>query len=274
MTTGRITLVGKPSRQPLDPTRVGMPALDVIQRDDLYVTVGVKEYRILRTIEVDTYESTSTAKALRRALTGTPAPTASALAAALKAKVPSGDQFAGTARKAAKLSIGNGSVTPFNDLQALIASLPPDDSMIGHKPPISTSSTSRRVKEEEVNVQIKAFLYAASQEADNDYHLIIGRGVNQTPELYMTAEISGLPPASSPAFGPLSEARSSYKNEFAGKLPLFSYDFYDPPIPVTIVGSLFFDMSHATGQRPGPPSLKSRMPTIWEIHPITAVTFG
>ena len=52
-----------------------------------------------------------------------------------------------------------------------------------------------------------------------------------------------------------------------------TYDFYDPPIPIQVEGSLFFDMSHATGQRPGPQSLKSRMPTIWEVHPISSITF-
>jgi hypothetical protein len=251
-----------------------MPALDAIQRTDLSVTAGGRQYRIFRTIEVDTYESTSTAKALRRVLTGTLAPGAGAIAAALKARVPPGDQFTGKARKAAKLSIGRGAVTPFTDLKALIDSLPIDDDMIHHQPPIKTSPTSKRVKEEELNVQITTFLYAASQEADNDFHLIIGRDVTQTPEMYMTAEVSGLPAATSPAFGPLSAARNSYKTTFAGKLPLLSYDFYDPPIPVTLSGSVFFDMTHAIGQRPGPPSLKSRMPTIWEVHPITAITFG
>jgi hypothetical protein len=41
-----------------------------------------------------------------------------------------------------------------------------------------------------------------------------------------------------------------------------------------VEGSLFFDMSHAIGQHPGPPSLKSRMPTIWEVHPVTSITLG
>ena len=67
--------------------------------------------------------------------------------------------------------------------------------------------------------------------------------------------------------------RDVYKGFFASNLPGGTYDYYDPPIPVEVEGSLFFDMTHATGQRPGPQSLKSRMPTIWEVHPITKMVF-
>lgn len=78
-----------------------------------------------------------------------------------------------------------------------------------------------------------------------------------------------------PAFGDLNAARTTYKNFFrANNLPGAGYHFYHPPIPVQIDGSLFFDESHATGQAPGPPSLKSRMPTIWEVHPITNIRLG
>jgi len=30
-------------------------------------------------------------------------------------------------------------------------------------------------------------------------------------------------------------------------------------------------MSHAKPPHPGPPSLKNKMPTIWEVHPITKI---
>ena len=122
-------------------------------------------------------------------------------------------------------------------------------------------------------MHVSAFMYAASREADNDFHLIIGRDPKVTPEMYMTMELSGLPPASSPSFKPLKAARDAFKNFFktrvGSQLPGLTYDFYQPPIPVQIDGSLFFDMTHAQGSHPGPPSLKSRMPVIWEVHPIT-----
>jgi len=89
-------------------------------------------------------------------------------------------------------------------------------------------------------------------------------------------EISGLPPHTNkfPAFDKIKEARDAFKDFFGGNLPGTSYDFYDPPRPVTIEGSLYFDMSHATGPHPGPQSLKSRMPTVWEVHPITSITIS
>jgi hypothetical protein len=86
--------------------------------------------------------------------------------------------------------------------------------MIAHKPKIGTTATSGRVKEEERNVHVTAFMYAASREVDNDFHLI-----------------------------------------------------------AVVDESLFFDMTHAKGSRPGPPSLKSRMPVIWEVHPISKIEF-
>jgi hypothetical protein len=146
--------------------------------------------------------------------------------------------------------------------------------MVHHTPVIDTSRTSGRVAEEQRNIQLDGFLYAASREADNDFHLIVGRAPAATPEMYMTMEISGLPPSDSPAYAQIKGARDSFSAFFGAHLPHMTYDFYQPPIPVVIVGSIFFDMSHATGQRPGPPSLKSRMPTIWEIHPVTSITLG
>jgi hypothetical protein len=40
-----------------------------------------------------------------------------------------------------------------------------------------------------------------------------------------------------------------------------------------VEGSLFFDMSHATGGKPGPQDLRKDIPTIWEVHPITRIVF-
>jgi len=196
------------------------------------------------------------------------------LAAAVPAP-PAGDNFGGTARKAAKLSISTATAENFKDVKDLVASLVPDAKMIAHKPKITTTAASKRVKEEERNVHVTAFIYAASREADNDFHLIIGRDPKATPEIYMTMELSGLPPAGSASFTQLKAARDAFKKFFktdlGGKLPGLTYDFYDPPVPVQIDGSLFFDMTHAQGPHPGPPSLKSRMPVIWEVHPITKI---
>lgn len=271
----RLPLIDAQASVPLDLTRPGMPALDSIHDDSTTFRpkAGGPTYRILRTTEVDTYEKTPTAMAFAKALTGQKTPAASAIMAAAKKPAPVGDDFAGTARKAAKLSIANAKTENFTDVAKLIATLPSVAQMVKLK--IPTTQKSNRVKQEQRNVHITGFLYAASKEADNDWHTIIGLDPKAGKEMYMTMEISGLPPAGSPAFAPLSAARNAFKSFFgATNLAGASYDFYHPPIPVTIDGSLFFDASHSKGQAPGPPSLKSRMPTIFEVHPVSKIKLG
>jgi hypothetical protein len=213
-------------------------------------------YRILRTLEVDQYES--------------PLPTAAILPLTAPRPAPTDNRFRGTARKAAKLSIANAPLEQFNDVNKLIATFPAHSTMKKRK--ISTKANSNRVDVEKRNVKVKAFLYAASLEDDNDYHLIVGRSPGK-PAQYMTAEISGLPPDSSAAFDTLSEARAAYFDFFGDGLPGTSYDFYDPPVPIEIEGSLFWDASHADGGRPGPQTLRPKMPVVWEIHPVTKIIF-
>lgn len=262
------------------PRRAGMPALDsivevkslappaggrggVVAHALTAVPLAGSKYRILKTNEVDEYERGATAHGMLAATAAT----------AATAAAPLSDNFTGTSRKAAKISTGKGKIERFADLKALVASLPAESEMIDHDPPIKTTSTSGRVKEEQRQVRVRAFLYAASRESDNDFHLIIGRDPKKHPELYMTMELSGLPSKKSASFHKLKAARDAYKGFFGANLPGAGYEFPDPPIPVEIEGSLFFDMKHAKGSRPGPKSLKSRMPTIWEVHPITKIVF-
>jgi hypothetical protein len=303
--TQRLLLTGAKASAPLDLLRPGMPAHDSILDDKTTFKPKASgpTYRILKTTEVDAYEDTEPANALRKALHAqkTPAPAAIAAAAKLPvakrrpgkkpaprpgkkpapgpgkkpapAPAPGGDDFAGTARKAAKLSIATAKTETFSDVSKLIASLTPVDQMV--KLNIPTTASSNRVQQENRNVHVTAFLFAASAEADNDFHLIVGLDPKSGQEMYMTMEVSGLPPAGSAAFAPLSAARTAYKQFFgAANLPGAGYHFYQPPIPVQIDGSLFFDATHSTGQAPGPPSLKSRMPTIWEVHPIANIKLG
>ncbi|MFN8482033.1 MAG: hypothetical protein U0768_03105 [Anaerolineae bacterium] len=217
------------------------------------VSQPVTTYTIIHTTEVDGYE--------------TPPP--HGLAPGPQALT--GDKYQGTARKAAKLSIANAPIAPLADVKALVASLPPDAQMAHHTPPIKDTATSGRVKEEMRNVRVLAFLYAASREADNDFHLIIGTDPRKLPPTVMNMELSGLPPTTSPSYATLKAARDAYKAFFGTHLPGMTYDFYNPPIPVQIEGSLFFDITHASGQKPGPPTLRQYSPTIWEVHPITRI---
>jgi len=220
------------------------------------VTLGA--HRVLRTTEVDAYEQTVSPSDV--------APFSAQLAGDL-------DSFTGTARKAAKLSLSTATAQPFDDVRTLIGTLTADKTMLALNPPILTGATSKRVAQEERNVRVKAFLYAASREADNDFHLIVGRDPKAKPSKYMTVEVSGLPPKGSKSLAKLKAARNSFKQFFGTELPNATYDFYDPPIPLELEGSLFFDMSHAQGGRPGPATLRPHMPTIWEIHPLSRITF-
>ena len=210
-----------------------------------------KTYKILKTTQTDADDSP----------------------AAAPTTVSTANAFTGTSRKAAKMSIGTGQVEVMQDLKALIASLPPDQDMVHHNPPITDKATSGRAVEENRNVHLHAFIYAASREADNDFHLIIGSDPNGGQLVCMTMELSGLPTKSSANFNQYKKPRDDYKAFFADNLPGTRYDFYSPPIPVRITGSIFFDIHHATGSHPGPASLRPNIPTIWEVHPITEIVF-
>ncbi len=212
-------------------------------------------YRVVTTAEIDAYEQ--------------PKGLAEVLAA--KKKKPTGDAFAGTSRKAAKIALSSAQLETFKSLADLHKTLPSEKKMEALQ--ITTASTSGRVAEENRNVAVRAFLYAASREDDNDFHLIIGLAADANEELYMNVEVSGLPPKASSSFKTLEAARQAYKDFFGKKIPGMSYDFYDPPIPVDIEGSLFFDVNHLTGGRPGPQSLRDHIPTVWEIHPISRIEF-
>ena len=100
----------------------------------------------------------------------------------------------------------------------------------------------------------------------------LGRDPDLDP-VYMTMELSGLPPTNSASHAKLKAARDAYKDFFGSNIQDTTYDFYDPPIPVEISGSLFWDASHATGSRPGPSTLRPDMPVVWEVHPISKIVF-
>src|SRR5437016_10587930 len=159
----KLPLTGATSATPLDATGRGMPALDSIHKVEKFKS----KYHILHTTEVDTYEKSPTALALARVLR-TKQPPVAGITAATSRRVSSGDSFGGTDRKAAKLSIAKAPVEDFNDVAALVASLPSIDTMKKLKIPLGANSN--RVKQEMRNVQVAAFLYAASREADNDFH--------------------------------------------------------------------------------------------------------
>ena len=119
-----------------------------------------------------------------------------------------------------------------------------------------------------------AFLYATKKEADNDFHLLVGDNPDGGDGRFMTSEVSGLPNPDNNLTPQFQTARDQYKGFFAATgqgLPGDRYVRFQPPVPVTITGSAFFDVDHKIGEvRSG-----NIVPeTVWEIHPISAIAFG
>jgi hypothetical protein len=252
--------------------KVGLPSPDTVvsrlvlipQRRAKAVPAGIRvsgvpqpAYEIIRTNQVDPYEEKPASD--------------HAVLAAPQVMAKAGDSFQGTSRRRAKLAIANASTETFDDVKDLIASFAAEKSMINHKPKIGRGKDSDRVAEEKRNVRVRAWINASSREADNDFHLIDGRGPSKPP-MFMTMEVSGLPPKSAASRVKIERARNAYKKFFT-ELPGVGYDFYNPPVPVEIGGSLFFDITHSSGGRPGPKDLRKHMPVIWEVHPVTNLVF-
>jgi hypothetical protein len=189
---------------------------------------------------------------------------------ALARRGASGEQFEGHDREDAKTSIAQGGSATFGSIAAVRASLASDSDMraLG----ITKASDSERTAPEQGNVTVKGLILAISKEADNDFHLIVGDPECDDGGCLINVEVSGLPPAQSPDATALKEVRSKFLAFFDGKEPGTSrgYDKFEPGIPVTLTGSLFFDVDHAAGAV-GPKGLKPD--SAWEIHPLSDITF-
>lgn len=178
-------------------------------------------------------------------------------------------RFRGTDRKTPKTTIATGSREHFDTITALAASLPSDDNMLHHSPPIQRD-TMTRATEEMRNVQVPAWIYAIKYESDQDWHVIIGTDPSAGAKTFFNAEISGLPTASAESFAKLLAARNALADILDNDLPSGSgYRKFSDPIPVVVEGSLFFDVDHAAGVV-GPNGMQPK--TAWEIHPITKLS--
>ncbi|HRH03421.1 MAG TPA: hypothetical protein PLN13_09250 [Bacteroidia bacterium] len=175
------------------------------------------------------------------------------------------DDYHGKDRKASKLSIVNASTEAFNSLNSFIETLKDDNSMINNSQ-ISRDENNKRVKDEKRNIKLSnIFIYAMKREPDNDYHIIIG----DENGLYFNIENSGLPDENQGDFNRLAKARKEVEDYF-GEACNSNYQKFDPPIPVEIEGSIFYDIDHRPGAV-GPEGFKPK--TSWEIHPITKIVF-
>ncbi len=177
--------------------------------------------------------------------------------------------FRGKDRKGPKTNFATASTESLSGIDALMASLPSDAQMRSHNPAI-TPKTMERATEEDRNVEVPVWIYAMKYEADQDWHVIIGTAPEASPHHYFNAEVSGLPPKTAAQYSKLLAVRKSLAKILGDQLPTSdAYAKFAEPIPVTIRGSLFFDVDHAAGVV-GPTGM--RPTTAWEIHPISKLT--
>jgi hypothetical protein len=137
---------------------------------------------------------------------------------------------------------------------------------------IGREPTSDRVKDEKRNVQVTGHIYAFKKESDNDYHVILGNAPDAATAQFLNVEVSGIPVGGTMANrSTLVGVRKEFKDAFGlGPNGPAGYTRLDPPVPVRISGSLFWDVDHAPGVV-GPTGLRPK--TAWEIHPVSQIEF-
>jgi hypothetical protein len=193
-----------------------------------------------------------------------------------RARASDGEHFAGRARKAAKTSFAVAPVESFSSPGALIDSIlrgtdPADNDREMRR---KLNADSPRAPEERRNVTVTAYLYATKKETDNDFHLLIGDDPGGGDGRFLTAEVSGLPNPDDDLTPQFRKVRDQFKAFFAAtgqELPGDRYVRFRQPIPVTVTGSVFFDVDHKIGEVF---SGNIRPETVWEIHPVSDLAFG
>ncbi len=178
------------------------------------------------------------------------------------------DNFDGSNRKAAKISISPADMESFSTLRSLINSLEDADIMAAS----IQGSNSLRIPEEDRNVWVKkAYLYCYSRQTDEDFHVIIGTTKKQTASTkFFNVEISGLPPADAISFDLLHAARDSFFEEATENLCSSGYYCYTTPLKIEVKGSLFYDKQHHNGLHG---TGTKRPADAWEIHPVTFLRY-
>jgi hypothetical protein len=183
------------------------------------------------------------------------------------------DDWNGHSRAAAKTSYVDAEPEPYVSISSLRQTLPSEAHMLSLNIPWGKGSDkSNRVAEESRNVTVSAYVYAFKKEGDHDYHIIIGDAPDSPNQQFINSEASAL--VSGSPFRPrLKQVRDAFKSFYgiASSGPA-DYVDVDPPMPVRITGSLFFDMDHS------PPRAyvghgTFQPETAWEIHPITSIEF-
>jgi hypothetical protein len=181
--------------------------------------------------------------------------------------------FVGTSRRIAKTSYVEGNPMAYPSISKLRESLTPEETMLSLNIPWGPGSqNSDRVEQERRNVTVSAYLYAYKEEADHDYHVILGDAPDSPNRRFLNSEVSGLP-TGGPYRAHLQQVRNKFKSFFdLGNTGPAAYVQVDPPLPVRVTGSIFYDMDHAP-PRPYVGFGDFQPMVAWEIHPITEIEF-
>jgi hypothetical protein len=191
-----------------------------------------------------------------------------------------GRSYYGTDREIAKTTLPEATIESFGSVSALrkdIRANSDDFEMMDSG--ITKHCDELRVKAERRMVIVVGYLYAATKENDNDYHLILGTKDCKDPDCFMTAEVTGVPrlPKNRPQ---LEKARNEFEEQIGeftpsgGLPPRGPYLRFRTPVPVRVTGPLFYDADHEIDRktREGAVGPDYATPsTSWEIHPVVRI---
>ena len=177
------------------------------------------------------------------------------------------DDFRGKARKGPKTSVVKSAAVAAGSIKQLLTSLPTDADMIQKLKPLTKTQLNVRQVEEKKNIRLSnnIFLFAIKRESDNDYHVIIGDKKNHKQATLLNVEVAGI---ANTDVTSLQRIRDFFEDNFVNVCGSKYVVFVDNPIPITLEGSLFYDIDHKPGQV-GPTALRAK--TSWEIHPVTKI---
>lgn len=192
---------------------------------------------------------------------------------------PKNCNFDGKKRADAKTTISNGPLIKYENVSGFLSSFAdkhPDTDMNE-----VINGSDERVELEDFNVEIKkAWLFCFAKETDEDYHLVVGtlKNIDDPKNRFMIIEISGLPETGEDR-QLLKEVQNDFFSIIGDRICTGGYYWYDEgksPIQITFSGSVYWDTEHwgkNTNEmgKHGPESLRDRLTTVWELHPVTMI---
>lgn len=145
---------------------------------------------------------------------------------------------------------------------------------------IPAFSNDLQVKEGDLVTTIGWLYLVATEKDDCDYHIQISPQARTTTNPPLASDESIIVEAPRPDFisdsdlsAKVSQERDFIKSKLLrGKEPSSGGSVMQHAVCIKVTGQLFYDDAHETGQPRGKKHMQSK--TLWELHPITALTFA